>query len=368
MAVNLRSCLTLFCLRVAACGFTAIVSVGSVLGQSTDQTYPTPVKTNQIGGVIRARDIGDPRLTSYYYTFDGDQGDLFINVQTTNFTGDIDVFTVDGLRPLTKMVLFADLSVSETGRVIYLRKPERLLLRIQGRTPGDEAATFRIKFAGGFLASKIDDESVPEPPTVSGGNTAGVPVNSVGTILPISPVKKDTSDADVPDSEALEESSKKRKEAVEDPSDTKSRSAGSDPRKASIPEVIVSDPVVAENKAPKRKPAENKKPARPPENSKSSGKRVKNEASKPETESKETPSRTKKRAAAEPKKKDESTATADPMANVRLVIYFKDGGKIDRPMTEVFKFSVERLVLTVISKDGTIGRYKMTDVARVSIE
>ena len=56
------------------------------------------------------------------------------------------------------------------------------------------------------------------------------------------------------------------------------------------------------------------------------------------------------------------------MANVRLVIYFKDGSTIDRPMPEVQRFSVERAVLTVIHKNGTIGRYNMAEVLRVSIE
>ena len=56
------------------------------------------------------------------------------------------------------------------------------------------------------------------------------------------------------------------------------------------------------------------------------------------------------------------------MAGINLVIHFKDGSRIDRPMTDVLRFAVERAVLTVISKNGTIGRYNMIDVSRVSIE
>ena len=77
-------------------------------GQSTNQNFPTPVTTGEISGSIKARDVGDARLTSYFYQFDGDQGDVFINVVARNFTGDIDVFTLNGLRPITKIVLFAD--------------------------------------------------------------------------------------------------------------------------------------------------------------------------------------------------------------------------------------------------------------------
>ena len=64
--------------------------------QSTDQNFPTPVTTNQILGTIKARDIGDSRLTTYFYAFDGEQGDIFINVVSKNLSGDIDIFIVDG--------------------------------------------------------------------------------------------------------------------------------------------------------------------------------------------------------------------------------------------------------------------------------
>ena len=116
--------------------------------------YPHRSRTNEIIGTIKARDIGDPRLTSYFYTFNGAQGDIFINVVTKNFNGDIDVFTVEGLKSLTKIVVYADSPDSETGRLIYLRKPEKLLLRVEGRSPNDDPATFRIKFAGSFEAIK----------------------------------------------------------------------------------------------------------------------------------------------------------------------------------------------------------------------
>jgi len=53
---------------------------------------------------------------------------------------------------------------------------------------------------------------------------------------------------------------------------------------------------------------------------------------------------------------------------VNLVILFKDGSKIERPMTEVLRFTVDRGVLTVISRDGTVGRYSILDVAKVTIE
>src|SRR5690606_21020072 len=117
------------------------------------------------------------------YTFEGEQGDVFINVQSKNFTGDVDLFVVPTQVPLTKIVIYADQVESETGRVVYLRKPERLVLRIQGRTPGDEEASVRIKFAGSFAASKLEDSSGSELPKVESSAESGIRVNSVGTIL-----------------------------------------------------------------------------------------------------------------------------------------------------------------------------------------
>ena len=101
--------------------------------QSTSQDFPSPVTTSEINGTIRTRDIGDSRLTTYFYAFGGEQGDLFLNVVSKNFTGDVDVFTAAGLRPVTKIVIYAAEGENETGRAVYFRKTEKLLLRVQGK-------------------------------------------------------------------------------------------------------------------------------------------------------------------------------------------------------------------------------------------
>ena len=56
------------------------------------------------------------------------------------------------------------------------------------------------------------------------------------------------------------------------------------------------------------------------------------------------------------------------MENIRLIIVFKDGAKIERPMSEILKVGVDKGVLTVITKDGTIGRYSILDVEKMTIE
>ncbi len=143
-----------------------VFGVLGVCAQSTEQQFPTPVFANQISGEIKARALGDNRQTTYFYTFNGGQGDLFLNLVTNNLNADIDVFVEQGLRPLTKIAVYADRGETETGRVIYLRKQEKLLLRIQGRTPNDEPGRYQIKFAGGFIAAGSDVVIPPEPPRV----------------------------------------------------------------------------------------------------------------------------------------------------------------------------------------------------------
>ena len=61
-------------------------------------------------------------------------------------------------------------------------------------------------------------------------------------------------------------------------------------------------------------------------------------------------------------------AEPDPLEKVNLVIEFKDGTVLERPMSEVFRFTVDKGVLTVISKDGSIGRYSILDVAKLTIQ
>ena len=348
-----------------------IAASGLASAQSSDQLFPTPVRSSEILSIIKARDLGDSRLTTYYYTFEGEQGDVFINVQSRSFTGDIDVFVVPTQTPLTKIVIYADQAETETGRVVYLRKPERLLLRIQGRTPGDDEAVIRIKFAGSFAVSRLNDSSIPEVPRTGSTTESDVRVNSVGTIVEVIPRVKPTPDAVAEREEEKTEPIKSdaepppsdRKEAVAE----KNEPSENEGKKV---EVVVSDPVTEEPKNPRPT-------RRPPANRRNEARnRTLEKPPVVETEKApvETPSETARRTAAtrrnrtadQPRK--EESAKVDPMANVRLVIYFKDGSTIDRPMPEVQRFSVERAILTVIHKNGTIGRYNMADVLRVSIE
>jgi hypothetical protein len=314
-----------------------MMCVGNAFSQSSDQQFPTPVRSSEISSVIKARDIGDSRSTTHYYTFEGEQGDLFINVQTRNFTGDIDVFVVQGLRPLTKMVLYADVTETETGRVIYLRKHETILLRIQGRTPDDDDASYRIKFAGSFAVSKAVGDGADSAPTVANTRQSGNQVNSVGTIIarPTPEVREKEVEVAV----------------AENPKEESKRAADAAPTKKA-PTVKVTDPVAEKPKRSARTPAVNK-PKREPEKT----------DERTATDRPRQPTPDTKRTAREPK-----ATPRDPMAGVNLSIKLKSGKVIEKPMTEVYRFTVERAVLTVINSDGSLTRYQMIDVASVTIE
>ena len=298
--------------------------------QSPDQNFPTPVTTNEIRGTIRARDIGDSRATTYFYAFDGEQGDVFINIQTKNFDGDIDVFAVEGLRPLSKIVLYADAGISETGRIVYLRKSERLLLRIEGRSPDDNPATFVIKFAGSFIALKPTKKlSDPGPPKIVGDDTDGVRLSSIGAIETSKPqpkaesaVKTDPKPPARPPVRKTVEPKKETAAATEKPS----------------LKVIVESTLPPADTTPK------------------------------ETGSTKSGTAAAKPGKAKPKEEKPRAAEPDPLANIHLIILLKNGKRLERVMSEVLRFSTDRGVMTVIGKDGTVVRYLLTDVAKVTIE
>jgi hypothetical protein len=346
--------------------------------QSSLPDHPTPITRNEVNGIIRARDLGDARLTTHYYWFEGSQGDVFINLTSKNFAGDIDVFAQNGLKPLTKIVVYADFGEVETGRVIYLRKPERLVLRVQGRTPSDEAATYQLKFAGSFVAAVGDESDVPAMPTVNDTVSGAVRVNSVGTILPPLP-KPVVEKADVDDKSENVKSESGRSEskgAEEAAKVTTSENRGEESKPESKPklEVVVDDPTASAKSSTAVTPAK-RPPVRNRNSRNNAAKNVespKSDGVKEELEKKvvQSGTDTAKADAEHPKASTSGKAEpkADPLANVRLVIVFKDGAKIERPLPDVFKFSVDRGVLTVISKDGRVGKYQMVDVAKVTIE
>lgn len=312
----------------------------SALSQSTEQQFPTPVLEGEINGAINPREIGDSRTTTYFYTFSGSQGDLFLNILSTNLNADIDLFIEQGLRPLTKVAVYADRGETETGRVVYLRKPEKLLLRVQGRSPNDDPGKFRFKFAGSFVAAASDSPLPPELPKVPEALVAEArptPVDPKPADEEKKQTETDVSAAKTEDLNPAEDESRKP-EVVE-----KSEPETDEPKKRQ--KVVVTDPV---GESVEKRSGETK-----------------------ERESRENRSRaeiareTARRERDEERRKKE---TLDPMAAFTLVIVFRDGSRIERPMTDVSRFSVDKGTLTVVNKGGTTGRYSMTDIVSVTVQ
>ncbi len=354
MKRNLRK-LSIVAGRIGWNGFVALfvaLGVQTTLAQSSDVNFPTPLSSNKLSGTIKARDIGDNRLTTHYFVFNGTQGDLFVNVVAKNLDADIDVFAADGLIPLTKMVVASDAQANETGRLIYLRKPEKLILRVQGRSPNDLPATYQISFGGGFAA--ISGQENPDAPVVDSSVSGEVAVNSVGTILPNQPKKEVARTEPQKPAETVSEGKRPSEEVSkpveaakpEAPKEAEERSAAeatrTRERKAKRrPKVVVTETVEPKAEAA-AKPSKKKAEKRP--------RRTAKKEKKPEPP------------------KAETAPPVDPLANVKLVILFKSGEKVEIGMPDLMKFTVDRGQLLVIRKTGSIDRYSMLDVAKVTIE
>lgn len=346
----------------------------NISAQSTTQDSPTPVSSNEISGTIQARAIGDPRLTNYYYTFNGNQGDVFVNVLTKNLDGDIDIFTVDGLNSLTKIRVFSDVEQYETGRVIYLRKSEKIILRIQGRSPNDDPATFQIKFAGSFApVQNVAENNLPKLPEIDVKNQGESRVNSVGTIIDVIPkptpkptevVAKRTKEkkSKNPEKEPTEkeinikpaedeivsknttmiEIKKGGEEEVSDQEEIsgniEQKNEDSTTPRAKPMTVVITDPLanISKEDIPK---VEEVKTEEVPENV-------------------ETTSENKSVQPVEPEK----------LANIQLVVQFKDGKKFKRSMDKITWFNVDKGILTIVVNNGQTLKFSMLDVDKMTFE
>lgn len=337
------------------------------LAQSTNIEFPTPVTSNVISGRIAARDIGDARLTTHYYYFNGNQGDIFIKISASNLDGDIDVFIADNLRPVTKISVFSD-SPAETGREIYLRKPEKLILRVEGRTPGDAPATYSIKFEGSFLAVAAKKGATEEPklPEIKSETEGTVKVNSVGTIIktPPKPAPSKTTVAKTP---VKTTSAPKPVSTVKEKPKSKDETDTSDENKSDKPEVTATEDVPKETASEKTVPKKTTT-ARTGNTRRRPATTAKKPTTTPPASTAKKPVKPPTAAVTEEKKPTPAEELAAALENIKLVVLFKDDRKVERPMNEVLRFTVDKGILTIISKDGKIARYSILEITKISVE
>lgn len=360
--------------------------------QSTSQNTPTPVITNEISGTIPARSLGDSRLTNYFYAFNGNQGDVFINIVTRNLDGDIDIFTVDGLRPLTKITVFSDNAETETGRIVYLRKFEKLLLRIQGRSPDDNPAAFRIKFAGSFQALEgVAGTEEAKAPEVSSANQGEIRVNSVGTIIAVvpKPMPAPKTIAENPSEMSKPENPVSSKEitvtTVEDPKPAETSAkieirretqnekneettAAAKTETVENPEIKTPEVAVTENKTEEKTEKVELQTSKEKTEAVVVAETEKKEEEKIENKAVEETKNNSENAAPPPNSNSVLPLKAEQLEKIELVVRFKDGKVLTRPLNKVFSFNVNQGILTIILYDGTVSKYSFLDIEKVSVE
>ena len=299
--------------------------------QSTELEYPTPVRTNEISGTITARDLGDARLTRYYYSLTGTPGDLIVIAEGRNLEGDVDVFTAGSLRPLAKVSFYVGGTTSGGAKTIYLKNREPLILRVEARTPNDNEGSFRIRFEGSFEPI-LGEVIVPEPVISPSAETSSAGkktrrVNAVGA--------------------RIEEPEEPAPAVVETSPDSTSEK----PAEAS-----------ATAEAPATAEATKPTPTRPrPRNRRSS-----------RTPRSTPPGKTPAETATTAPTVEPAPAPApevDPAAaGPRLIIETRDGTRVERYMTTVRRVTVERGQLVVVTRDGKVERQPMSNVLRMAIE
>jgi hypothetical protein len=322
----------------ALCG--AIVS--TTLGQSSDQSLPTPVLTNEINGMIAPLDLGDPRLTRHYYAFEGSQGDLLITIDSKNLNGDMDIFTAITFRPLMKTTLYASSQSGEVTKGLYLRSRQIFVLRVEARTPNDEAGTYHIRFGGTFAPFSggipvAENTAPPDDSTAVSG--AGNRLSSVGATIP-RPV------IEIP--------------ATTEPKVTENEKPAEDKRATTK-----TTPAASAKPRTTRPAGRNTRP-RPVRPKPATSEPVKTEEAKTEESKKETLAKTDSSNPEEPAAK--SNTQDLPLAGAHLIIESKDGTKIDRPMATVKRVVVEGGMIVIVLKTGRVERIPMASVNRMAIE
>lgn len=325
-----------------------LMMVVSASAQSTDIEFPTPVRTNEISGTIVPRDVGDPRLTRYFYSLTGTNGDLAITVESQNLNGDVDLFTAGTLRPLVKLTMYAGDMPTRTSRSLYFKREEPLILRVEARTPNDTPGTFRIRFEGAF-APIVGEVREPEPvgPTTPEPNTTGRKtrrVTATGARIE-EPVEETTA----------------RTATTETPSPTTPTETGASERTTETTAPATATTAEPERPRTPRSSARARRPRTPRTQTPTARNRRPSQQPPAETPPATQPEQP---AATQPPSTPAETATAGP----RLIIETKDGLRVERYMTSVRRVTVDNGQIVVILRNGQVERRPLANVLKMSIE
>jgi len=352
-----------------------------VWAQSTDPTFPTPVGSKVIDGVIPPRDLGDSRLTDQYFGFIGTPGDLIVTVEVNNLNGDFDIFTAGELKPLLKITVYAEFNTPVTKN-IYLRRRENLILRVEGRTPNDDEASYSIRFSGSFepVPGGVKLAKADRPPEASSGESnkstrSGGRDSSVGarieeprevaatpTPAPTpEPTPVATAAAPAVASEPVASPKKTAKRSTPANTNRTATAKTTKPAETTTAKTVAEAPektATATAEQPTASVPETTATAQPVAVEKSKTEPVKAEKKSPASSRSNKP---KSNSAAK-----SSTETPDE-GGARLDIERKDGTHLQMPMRTVTKVTVEKGQILIVTKDGTTLTVPMANVARMSI-
>ena len=368
--------------RVVALALQLAVLAVCAAAQSSDPEQPTPALSNEIAGRIGPRDVGDPRRTRHFYAFGARQGDLELTVEGTNLEGDVDLFTAGTLRPLAKVTLYAGLGSAVT-RTVFLRRAESLVLRVQARTPNDAEGSYRVRLGGAFVPA-VATNTTPEPsPAESAAasparTTTGRRVTSTGARID-EPRPEPTPDravaaaepeatpepAATPPRRATRRGAGNTREGARRGGSRAGTGAGTATRDAERPR---------DETAARAEPSTETSPTPTPE-----------EVAPPRTNTRTARGRAARgRTGAAARRGGQTTTDAAPNAanaepaapaatglelpGTRLVLELREGGRLEREMSEVRRVTVERGMIVIVLRSGQVERQPLANVLRMSIE
>lgn len=306
------------------------------LAQSSDAAAPTPVRTDEIDGSIAPREPGDARLTRHFYLLRGLPGELEITVESAGLEGDVDLYIADGLRPLVKIPLYVASGATRVSKTVFLRREERLILRVEARATGDVTGTYRIRF-GGTFAPELNAPDVAETPLPVAPPPAGELRTATGARIAGAPAErsaeKATEEKTKTATKEVAEKGEVKNEAPSAPSDERSPRTAARNEGESAPSTARAENAARETvarrgsrSAPRRGVVRRTSPARP------------------------------------------VPVPPAPLASGRLVLELRDGTRVEREMRAVRRFIVDQNQIVIVGNDGRVERLPLADIVRIAVE
>lgn len=344
-----------------------LIAAGSFAHAQTPSTaleYPTPLTSATVLGQIAARSVGDSRMTSHYYLFESGVGDINVNIEATNLNGDIDIYTAGTMRPLLKASVYSTDYATAIQRDFYLRLPSRLILRVQGRTPSDDPASYKLTFTGAFkpisAAAAAAMPRAPEPKVTATGDPNDGRFSATGAVIE-KPKPKPTP-TPKPASTPRPTPTSKRADVAKNTSAKET--------KPKVPSSSDNDEDDAEEA--RRKELARLEAARRDAERKDAARKRAEDAAKRAEEREAAAAAASAAKTGTAKKPAANAGTAekpppDAMAGVFLEIELKDGTRLRYAMPDVFTFSVDAGTVKIVLKNGRLITRRLADIEEIKI-